>query len=758
MLELNRSNGKIFSHIRKKWLVETPEETVRQKYLLTLVNEYGFKIDQMDEELEVTGRGSGHARADFIIWKSVQDKLDNKSPLIVVECKSDNITISADDYAQGDNYARLTNAQFLVTHNSKETRYWKVLHHKMPKYLQEIENIPDAGATDKEIEELINRLKVFKESEFADLLHKCHNVIRNLEKKDPAEAFDEIAKVLFVKVWVERQFKLRNQKNNIFTKDYLETQVLADNPLQSLFDQTKNHYREAKIFDENEKINLKLETGKQIVELLEVYNLSDTSEDIKGIAFERFLGKTFRGEIGQFFTPRPIVEFMVKFIKPKEDETICDPASGSGGFLIKAFEKVKEDILERLNREYLEYKLEINSDTALTEEEKAELLNKKFTEVQEELNQNVDGSKMWKLSHESIYGCDANERMARTSKMNMIMHGDGHGGVYHNDGFINFGGIFEERFDVILTNPPFGASLDDSQKITKDHIHLDSYQGIEFTRKYGEAYKIGQEKLKSTINKPILSLYDLTNYNEDDEGNKKKKSKKIKTEILFIERCIKLLKPGGRMGIVLPEGIFNNPSTAYIREYCEDRGFIDAIISLPPETFVSSGADVKCSILFFTKYTDKEKLTFDQIKAQSLELAKQEFSSEVQTLVNIINQDRYKQADFLVGKSKPTKEEKSEATLLAKEQNKLLTEMKKKAKSDLTKLDLEIRKKARQILKTKFSYPIFLYDAEKVGITATGDIDKNELYINENQPKDLEITTLELYEQFLRREWVYEKE
>lgn len=99
-------NGHVWSHVRQKWLVETPEERVRQQYVVTLHNEYGFALDQMDEELEVTGRGSGEAKADVVIWRSTQDKLDKRTPLIVVECKSNNVTIQVKDYHQGDNYAR----------------------------------------------------------------------------------------------------------------------------------------------------------------------------------------------------------------------------------------------------------------------------------------------------------------------------------------------------------------------------------------------------------------------------------------------------------------------------------------------------------------------------------------------------------------------------------------------------------------------------------------------------------------------------
>lgn len=233
--------GKVFSLVRRKWLPLTPEEKVRQDYLRVLTEEYGYSIDQMSEEIDVTGRGSAQARADFVIWRSVQDKNDETPPFIIVECKSDNVSIKAQDYAQGEHYARMTAAPFFVTHNSRETRYWRVKKDKMPGYIEEIENIPHADATNKEIEELFSKLRVFKEKEFADLLHQCHNVIRNREKKDPAAAFDEIAKILFVKVYVERQLLTRQNKENLFTVDVLKKQI-AENPLDNLFQETKRFY------------------------------------------------------------------------------------------------------------------------------------------------------------------------------------------------------------------------------------------------------------------------------------------------------------------------------------------------------------------------------------------------------------------------------------------------------------------------------------------------------------------------------------
>jgi type I restriction enzyme M protein len=116
-IQVRREGGKIWSHVRKKWLIETPEEAVRQQFLAVLVNEYGYAIEQIDEELSVVGRGAAQARADFAIWVTAEDKAKNKSPLIVVECKADNVTIRDRDYEQGDHYARLADAKFFVTHN-----------------------------------------------------------------------------------------------------------------------------------------------------------------------------------------------------------------------------------------------------------------------------------------------------------------------------------------------------------------------------------------------------------------------------------------------------------------------------------------------------------------------------------------------------------------------------------------------------------------------------------------------------------------
>ncbi len=692
---------------------------MRQEYLCVLVNEYGFELDQIGEELSVTKRGAGQARADLLVWRTVVEKSEEKLPLIVVECKADNVSIDPATYKQGANYAQYCKARFFVTHNNRQTRYWNVDHARMMPNYDEIENIPHADDSDKEIEALIARLKVFKENEFADLLHECHNVIRNREAHDPTKAFDETAKILFIKVFVEREMREKKQRKNIFSVEVLDEQF-GDDPLNDLFEKTKKHYAKDALFAPDEKINLKRETGRAIVKLLEKYNLSDTSEDIKGIAFERFLGRTFRGEIGQFFTPRSIVEFMIRMLDPKEGEVICDPAAGSGGFLIRFFEIVREQILADADREYIEFSEALTKDARLSESRRAKLLTTKYAEIQAGIDQRTEGARLWTLANRCIYGTDKNDRMARTSKMNMIMHGDGHGGVHHWNGFLNVNGIFEGRFDLILTNPPFGAKVEGDEKILENEIHLDEDIERHYERQHGGAYKKARAALKAAVGRSIASLFSLPK----GEGSK------INTEVLFIERCLDLLKPGGRLGIVLPEGVFSNPSLAYVREFVEDRAFVDAVVSLPSETFKASGASVKCSLLFLRKFTEGEATSFERERKRAYDDTSDKYANEMSA-----ERLRLQASIDAATRRKPRD---ANAIRVAK---KSLTDYERTMLSKITD-------ESRALLKQRFDYPVFMYEAAKVGINSTGESDDNELIPNDRLPTGVVKSALEVFQDY----------
>jgi len=758
--------GKIWSYIRQNWFAEFPEEVVRQEFVCRLVNDYGFSLDQMGEELEVQ-RGRQSAEADIVIWRTVQDKRDAKPPLIVAECKADNVTISPKDYGQGESYARIVDAPFFVTHNNRETRFWRVKKDRMPGYIEEITDIPRADASDKEIEELIKKLKVFKEDEFADLLHQCHNVIRNREHLDPAAAFDEIAKVLFMKVCFERRLLRGRDRRNRFTADYLDEK--ADefkDPVKVLFDQTKEEYEADYLFAEDEEIRLKFPTVREIVRLLERYNLSDTSEDVKGIAFERFLGRTFRGEIGQFFTPREIVRFMVEMAEPKFGDIICDPASGSGGFLIRFFAKVREQLLAEADAAYAKFKAGLEKKK-LPPAKRAELLRKEYERLQRDLDPRNTQSRLWELSNRHIYGTDANDRMARTSKMNMIMHGDGHGGVHHWNGFLNVNGIFERRFSLILTNPPFGAHVEPSALVEVPEGKEWEERKRVYAREYGDRYRESVARVEAAKGKPIASLFELPKRGNGDKPATK--LSKIKTELLFIERCLDLLQPGGRLGIVLPEGVFNNPSLAYVREFVEDRALLRAVISLPQETFFSSGASVKASILFLQKFTEKEQRQFDETKAKARSEVEAKYADEIagetrriQDAIAALDAEkkgsaRASRAASGVTPDAPNGVEEGEAGRLARQAGGPRSPAEIAARRKALQRELADYRRAmaekmaaesRALLKERFNYPVFLYEAEHVGITATGEPDTNELYPNPNPPPGCEKTCVELYREF----------
>lgn len=258
-----------------------------------------------------------------------------------------------DDYYQGLNYAAWADAKFFVTTNEKETRFFRVNKEKLPNRLEEQDEILDIPkATDlddaKKLADLLTRTKAFSRDEFQKLLFRCHDVLRDNDAIVNAEAFDETSKILFMKIRHERK-----PGSSVFTRARFEQlrendadtrpdKARREKPFyQFLFDQTKEEFEDALICSANDQLTLGESSFLQIVQLLEKYNLSDTSDDVKGIAFEEFLGKTFRGGLGQFFTPRALVDFMVEVLDPQESELICDSCCGTGGFLIKAFEYVR---------------------------------------------------------------------------------------------------------------------------------------------------------------------------------------------------------------------------------------------------------------------------------------------------------------------------------------------------------------------------------------------------------------------------------
>lgn len=701
-MEIKTESNQIYSPIRDKWLVLKPEEEVRQRYVCRLVDSYGYGIKQMGEEVKVTNsqRGQGAARADIVIWRNEEDKRKGKNALIVVECKAENVTIRQADYFQGYNYAAWAGAKFFVTTNLKETRIFKVVEDAMPKKLEEIADIPSADMVndDKKIKAMLLQTKAFTRDEFSRLLFKCHNIIRNNDKLSPEAAFDEISKILFIKIRYERT----NSGTQIFSKEeFLKQKKMYDavkskespDYYQFLFNKTKEDFAKDHLFDENETIKIRENSFEQIVKELQVYNLSTTSDDVKGIAFEQFLGRTFRGELGQFFTPRTIVDFMVSVLDPQEGEYVCDPCCGSGGFLIRAFEYVREHIENEVEVRKEDVKKSLFTDdySKLPKKEQEKIDQKvidAFSKMNYELDINNPMGRLRSLSFDCIYGTDANPRMARTAKMNMIMHGDGHGGIHHHDGLLNVNGIWEGRFDVILTNPPFGARIDKELKITEADRFTDIEKIKAYEKRYGkENYDNALKQVNDHIDQPILDLFQIGKFSG-------------LTEVLFIERCLNLLKPGGRMGIVLPEGVLNNTNLQKVRDFVESKAKILLIVSIPQDVFMAAGATVKPSLLFFKKFTENEAEEYNRIYIQASHEVEVKYDEEM-TDINAKLAKRGKEA-------------------LTKDEKKSLRSRKK----ELTVL---IENEIKALVKERFDYVIPIAEVQKAGISTTGAKIENEL-------------------------------
>lgn len=756
-----RNNKKeIFAPLKKAWLIATPEEIIRQETICKLVNDYGYQLEQMEQERSVTNSKNAAEiiRVDIVVWKNEEDKKQEKSALIVVECKAEYIKLIKEDYAQGINYAAWTNAQFCVITNKSDWRYFKILSDKIyPDNSVEINGIPKADevSNSRRLKEILDTERFFSKDDFQKLLFECHNVIRNNDKMSPEMAFDEISKILFIKIMFERENKMIFSK-----KEFLKVKqnhIYSEKPFyQLLFDRTKQQFEQDEIFEANATLRIREESFLDIVEKLQNYNLSKTDDDVKGIAFEEFLGTTFRGDLGQYFTPRTIVEFMVDVLDPQEGELICDPCCGSGGFLIRTFDYIKDKIVVDIQNAKNKIRKELYLDNykSLSLEQQMEVnahLNKCIKELEKDLDK--DGmvleegkevpSRLKKLSSACIFGTDAEPRSARTAKMNMIMHGDGHGGVHFHDGLWNINGIFEDRFDVIITNPPFGSRVSKNFSLKLSEWLPLGEKKKHFEEKYGKPYVDAYQKAEKRFH-ALWSEMNKKNKKSKEENNEsvpltaffETGQMSSLTEVLFMERCINLLKPGGRMGVVLPEGFLNGSDLQRVREYFEGKAKLLLVVSLPQEIFVSAGASVKSSLVFLKKFTEEEQQRYDQIKKTTTKEINDKYQPEIEA-----KEKQYKlywheiqRLRAYIKDVKSIKTSKSEKEIQILHTNAQINEVTKqyeeaKATFDKwkTELDKKIEAEIKALVKERFDYELVMAQIEKAGITSTGQKTENQL-------------------------------
>ena len=512
----------------KKYRFTDPEEQVRARFYVELIELFQYAQNRIDLEVRVPRRTPSDL-ADIVVF--LDD--DKKNPFIVVECKKDEISEAEFEQAieQAFGNCNSLGGHYAVVVAGNTRRAFDVKNYKPG---ERSENIIAAPPIRYDIvQEWRYRkrdpnweLSVIERGDLIRVLEKCHDTLWQGGRLTPTDAFDELAKILFIKI--------RDEKKARRDGEPYDFQIKTRETAESVANRINRLYREAKAQDPEvftEDIEIDENRLFSVVNHLQGISLNQTDLDVKGVAFERFLGNFFKGEIGQFFTPREVVEFMVDMVTPDHEELILDPACGSGGFLLHAMDYIRKQASEFYTEGTPEH----------------------YTHWHD-------------FAKDRLFGIEVNDSIARVAKMNMIIHDDGHSNVISNDALVGFDTLYnqhrgfeKERFDVILTNPPFGATI-------------------------------------KQIELPYLENYEL------GRGNASQK-----TEILFLERCFDFLKwETGKLAIILPDGILTNSSLQYVRDYIERHFQILAVVSLPQIAFSHFGAGVKTSILFLRKFSEQE--------------------------------------------------------------------------------------------------------------------------------------------------------
>ena len=668
----------------KKRNYNNPEEKVQAETFLTLVLIYGYSEKRIKQFVSVQ-MGSETKEADLIVYND--DK--HEETYILVECKKEDLTDQQFNIAvdQAYSYAVAEGAKYVWTTSRIKNQYYEVPD-KKPKSRIEIPDIPQFGIdklapykyvkggilqveTDKISEpkeeygkkQKFFELEVVSESELTKIFIQSHQALWGGGQRNPSVAFDELDKLIFCKIWDEKH----PRKN----EEPYDFQLFRGEDPEDLLKRIKKIYaigeKEApEVFKDG--ISLSAQETLTIVKYFQRINLNKTDLDSKGKAFETFMGSYFRGDFGQYFTPRPIVKFIVDSVPINQKSRVLDTSCGSGGFLLYALDKVREQA----------------------------------SEFYDPIKEEKDHYTFWHdFAEKNLFGIEINDQIARTAKMNMIIHDDGHTNVIASDGLLKDTDLqsntknFEFKynsFDFIITNPPFGSSIKQTEKA------------------YLHQYNLGKKE------DDWLSVKALREKVRDSQS----------TEVLFIEQCHRFLNENGYLAIVIPDGVLTNSSLQYVRDSIEEMYRIVAVVSMPQTAFSATGAGVKSSVLFLRKHKKKqtekiinqkdnlkEKVKTDNNYIEAIE----KWDSEKKEAIRKIESE---------AKKKNPKFSKKEITELIKDdKSKIQNQYKDKVnffKEELTEKYFTAKQSALD------DYPIFMAIAEDIGYDATGrETQNNEL-------------------------------
>lgn len=569
--------GKICDFISGKFRSDTPEEYVRQNLEKRLVNELKYPRERIGVEVTLQ-LGSNKPRADVVIYldglPQTQENIN-----IVVECKKESISTSdkKDGIEQLKSYmSACLNCEWGLWTNGKQRQVWRRLKNAAGQAeFIEFNDIPDVSGSTEDIDRPKRNKLVRADGDNLFLaFRRSHEAIHINDGFNKENAFFEFLKIIFCKIEDERNIpKPLDFYVASSERISIDGQIACKQRIEGIFKRVKTKF--SQIFDASEEIKLTPRSLAQIVSELQSYSFLSTNIDLKGHAYEEIVGSNLKGDRGQFFTPRNVMHMAVAMLNPKLDEKVLDPACGTGGFLVTAMNLVIAQLKQDWAKDLGKPESQWNDD-----EKKA--LQTRISEVAET----------------SFFGFDIAPELVKATKMNMVMNNDGSGNILRTDSLLpphmwdaDFKASLAKSlkispvllsnkdnigyFDVIVTNPPFGSKI-----VIKEEYMLDQYD-------IGH----GWESPKKTGN-----------------GGWKKKTVLSPTppEQLFIERCLQLLKPGGRMAIVLPDSILGSPGLGHIRQWLLGEAKIIASLDLDSDTF-QPHTGVQTSILILQKKTVEEK-------------------------------------------------------------------------------------------------------------------------------------------------------
>jgi len=566
--------GKICDYIDGTFRNDTPEEYVRQTIEKRLVNEHKYSRERIKVEHTIK-IGSNKPRLDIAIFPEDCTDYSQENIKIIIECKKE--TVEPHNKKEGVDQLKsymsaCPNCEWGMWTNGKNKEVFrKVVNERGQIQFDEYNDIPSADGSIEDIDKpKRENLKNAVEDNLLFTFKTCHNHIYVTDGMQKQPAFFELLKVIFCKIEDERnvphplQFYATSAE-----RSNPDGQLTVKKRISKIFESVKKKY--GKIFDPNDVINLQPRSLAYIVSELQKYSLLKTHIDIKGKAYEELVGANLRGDRGEFFTPRNVMKMTVEMIAPKTHEKVLDSSCGTGGFLVTAMNYVIKQIENQFINEFGKKTEEWNYD-------EIKLFQEKISET----------------ASNNFFGFDINPDLVKATKMNMVMNNDGSGNILRVDSLLpphEWSDEFKTKlaealqidkstirspktigfFDVIVTNPPFGSKI----PIKDPHIL--------------EQYELGY----------------IWERNEKTWRKTNKLQSSVPPEQLFIERCWQLLKPGGRMGIVLPDSILGSPGLGYIRQWLIKNTFIIASVDLHVDTFQPRNG-TQTSVLILQKKSEQE--------------------------------------------------------------------------------------------------------------------------------------------------------